>query len=205
MERWTMTGSIFGSCNCDWGCPCNFDVAPSYGHCDGVYVFSVREGRYGDDALDGLQFAWAAHSPGPLHKGNVTAVLIVDERATPEQRDALDQLWSGAAGLPFDILHSVTSTWLDTISAPFDLELAGIGSRVKIGGKGEIYDLAQSRVKNPVTGEDEELYLDKPTGFTSKRSELGMAERAVFSCDGLSWDTSGKYAEYGEFEYAGGT
>jgi len=205
MERWTMTGSIFGACNCDWGCPCNFDVAPSYGHCDGVYVFSVREGRYGEESLDGLQFAWAAHSPGALHEAKATAVLLVDERATPAQRDALDELWrSGSAGLPFDILNSVTATWLETTYAPFDLDLAGINSGVKIGAGGEIYELTQSRVKNPVTGDEEELYLDKPTGFTSKRSELGMSTRAVFSHDGLSWDTSGKYAGYGEFEYAGG-
>jgi len=205
MESWSMTGSIFGSCNCDWGCPCNFDVTPSYRHCDGVYVFSVREGRYGEASLAGLQFAWAAHSPGPIHEGELTAVLIIDERATPAQRDALEQLWrSGAAGLPFDIFHSVTSTWLDTIYAPFESKLAGINSGVKIGANGTIYDLEQSRVKNPVTGDEEEIYLDKPTGFTAKRSELGMATRAAFSCDGLSWDTSGKHAEYGDFEYVGG-
>lgn len=202
-ESWTMKGAIFGSCNCDWGCPCNFDVAPSYGHCDGVYMFTVREGRYGDVPLDGLHFAWAGHSPGPLHEGNVTAALIVDERATPEQREALTALWrSGSSGLPFDILNSVTATWLDTVYAPFDVELAGINSKAKIDG-GKIYELAQARVKNPVTGDEEELYLDKPTGFTSKRSELGMSEVARLACDGLAFDTSGKYAEYGEFEYAG--
>ena len=205
MERWSMTGSIFGSCNCDWGCPCSFNVAPSYGHCDGVYVFSVREGGFGDESLDGLRFAWAAHSPGAIHEGGLTAVLIVDEKATPAQREALEQLWrSGAAGLPFDIFNSVTATWLDTVYAPFELELAGINSRVNIGAKGEIYELAQSRVKNPVTGNEEELYLDKPTGFTSKRSELGMSTKATFASNGLSFDTTGKYAEYGEFEYAGG-
>ena len=186
MESWSMKGSIFGSCNCDWGCPCNFDVAPSYGHCDGVYVFSVKEGSYGEEPLDGLNFAWGAHSPGPVHEGNVTAVLLVDDRATSAQRDALESLWrSGSAGLPFDILNSVTSTWLDTVYAPFSI------------------DFAQSRVKNPVTGDEEELYLDKPTGFTSKRSELGMSTVAKFACDGLSFDTSGKYAEFAGFEYAG--
>ena len=169
-----------------------------------MYVFAVREGSYGAESLNGLHFAWAAHSPGPLHEGNLTSVLIIDERAKPAQREALEELWrNGAAGLPFDIFNSVTSTWLDTIYAPFELVAVGIRSGVKIGTDGAIYDLAQSRVKNPVTGEEEELYLDKPTGFTSKRSELGMSTRAVFSCDGLSWDTTGKYAEYGEFEYAG--
>ena len=202
-ESWTMSGAIYGSCNCDWGCPCNFNVAPTYGHCDGVYMFAVREGRYADVPLDGLHFAWAGHSPGPLHEGNVTAALIIDESATPEQREALRTLWrSGSSGLPFDILNSVTATWLETVYAPFDVELAGINTKAKIDG-GKIHELALTRVKNPVTGDEEELYLDKPTGFTSKRSELGMAEVATFSCDGLSFDTTGKYAEYGDFEYAG--
>src|SRR5947207_5158270 len=184
MPEWSMVGSVLGSCNCDWGCPCNFNVAPSYGHCDGVYVFAVLRGRYGDTSLDGLNFAWAAHSPGPLHEGNVKAVLLVDENADDAQRQALEELWrSGSAGLPFDIFNSVTSTWLDTIYTPFVVENQGINSKVKIGHDGSIYELAQSRVKNPVTGADEELYLDKPTGFTSRRSELGTAEVARFSCD----------------------
>jgi hypothetical protein len=204
VENWTMKGANFGSCNCDWGCPCNFNVPPSYGHCDGIYVFTVREGRYGQTSLDGVNFAWAAHSPGALHEGNVTSVLLIDERANQQQRAALETLWrSGESGLPFDIFSSVTSNWLETIYAPFEIEDAGINSKARIGAKGEIYELAQSRVKNPVTGEEEELYLDKPTGFTAKRAELGMAEVGRFSCDGLAFENTGKYAEYAEYEYAG--
>jgi hypothetical protein len=199
-----MNGSIFGPCNCDWGCPCNFNAAPTYGHCDGVYLFSVREGSYGDVALDGLHFAWAAHSPGPLHLGNLTALLLVDERASEDQRQALEQLWKdGSAGLPFEILNSVTATWHDTVYVPFEVELAGINTKAKID-EGRILELALSRVKNPVTGKEEEVYLDKPTGFTSTRTELGTSAIARFSCDSLSLDDmSGKYGEYADFDYAG--
>ena len=204
MERWSMTGATFGPCNCDWGCPCNFNVAPSYGFCDGVYVWSVREGRFGDVPLDGVNFAWAGHSPGPLHEGDVTALLVVDDAAGAPQRDALEALWrEPGAGLPFDILNSVTSSLLDTVYAPFEIELAGINTRAKIDG-GRIFEVVQSRVKNPVTGDEEELYLDKPTGFTSTRSELGTSEVGRFAWNGFSLvDTSGKYAEYAEFDYAG--
>ena len=41
-----MNGSLIGACNCDWGCPCNFDAPPTYGHCEGMYVWAVDEGRY---------------------------------------------------------------------------------------------------------------------------------------------------------------
>ena len=196
-----MKGATFGPCNCDWGCPCNFNAPPTYGHCDGVYVWAVSEGRYGDAPLDGLNFAWAAHSPGPIHEGNLTAVWLVDEDASDEQRAALDALTTGPAGLPFDILGSVTSTLLGTIYARFEIELAGIDTKAKIG---DFFEVVQARVKNPVTGEDEELYIDKPRGFTSTRSELGMAEVAYFETEGLVLQgMNGKYAEYAEFAYSG--
>jgi hypothetical protein len=199
-----MRGAIFGGCNCDFGCPCNFNVPPTDGYCDGVYVFAVRDGRYGALTLESLSFAWAASFPGPLHQGNGKAVLIVDEDANPEQRSAFETLWrSGEAGAPFELLDSITATWFPTVYASFELTLAGIDSGVRIGAAGAIYDLVQSRARNPVTGEEEEIYLDKPTGFTSKRSELGMAPVSRFQCGELAWDTSGKYAEYAEFEYAG--
>src|SRR5204863_5100819 len=100
-------------------------------HCDGVYVYYVSEGRFGDVVLDGLKYAMMGSSPHAVHLGNMTSVLIVDSASSAPQREALETLWkSGEAGLPFDIWHTVTSTWLDTIVAPIELELAGIRSRV---------------------------------------------------------------------------
>jgi hypothetical protein len=203
VEPWTMTGSLAGPCNCDWGCPCNFDVAPTDGHCDGVYVYYVREGRYGGVSLDGLQYAFVSSSPGPVHEGDATSMLIIDEAATAEQRDVLEKLWtSGEAGLPMDIWNLVTKTWLETVLSPIELELDGIKTRARIGD-GDLLEFAMSRVSNPVTGKEEEIYLDKPTGFTSTRSELGMSLVFRFACGGLSWDYSGQYAEYAEYSYAG--
>ena len=203
MEPWTMKGSLLGPCNCDWGCPCNFDAAPSHGNCDGVYVYWVEDGRYGDVSLDGLKYAMIGSSPGPVHEGGMTSMLVVDSAASAGQRAALEDLWkSGEAGLPFDIWNTVTSEWLATILAPIDIELAGIDSRVSIDG-GRILELAMSRVKNPVTGDDEELYLVKPTGFTSTRSELGMSTVFRVDCSGWKWDYSGRYGEFAEYEYAG--
>ena len=198
-----MHGSLLGPCNCDWGCPCNFDVAPSYGSCEGIYAYYVREGRFGDVSLDGLKYVHVGSFPGPVHEGRGTGFLIVDESATEDQHAALETLWkSGEAGMPFDVWSSVTDTWLETVTAPIDMELAGIDSRVSVDG-GRLMDLAQARVKNPVTGDEEEIYLDKPTGFTSTRSELGTTTVFRLECHGMSWDYSGRYGEYADYEYAG--
>jgi hypothetical protein len=203
MERWVMKGSILGPCNCDWGCPCNFDVAPSYGYCEGVYAYAIDEGRYGSTVFDGLKYVHAGSFPGPVHEGNGSGLLIVDEAASTDQRDALEELWkSGEAGMPFDVWCAVTSTWLDTVVAPIEIEWAGMRSRVSVDG-GHLLELVMSRVKNPVTGEDEITYLDKPTGFTSKRTELGTTEVFRLRHAGWDWDYTGKYGEFAEYEYSG--
>jgi hypothetical protein len=64
-----MKGSVLGECNCDWGCPCNFDADPTYGHCEGAYTWAVREGRYAEIRLDTLNFAWVNALPAPDVEG----------------------------------------------------------------------------------------------------------------------------------------
>ncbi len=202
--KWRLKGSIIGACDCEHGCPCNFNVGPTNGGCDGVYVWHIEDGHYGKVDLSDLTMVQGGTFPQAIHKGGGEGVFIVDERATPDQRKALEALQKGnGVGLPFDIFAKVTAKLHPTIYAPVEIHLDGIRSTVKVDG-GRIYDLAISRAKNPVTGEEEEVYLDKPTGFTSKRSELGMSLVAKFHADGISFDNSGHYAEFGRFEYSGG-
>jgi hypothetical protein len=198
-----MTGSLVGECNCDWGCPCNFDAPPTYGHCEGMYALSVGEGRYGDVPLDGCTFLMGGHSPGPIHEGDLTGILVIDDRTTRDQRSAIETIWrGGGVGMPFDAFASVTTTWLEPRTARIEIELDGIRSSVRVDG-GQLYQAALTRIPNPVTGEEEEIYLDKPTGFTSTRSELGTTRVAILSADDLSYENTGRYAEYAEFTYSG--
>jgi hypothetical protein len=167
-----------------------------------VYTWFVDKGVYGNSKLDGLALAIPGTWPGAVHLGHGTSVLVVDKRAEPEQRKALVSLGKGEAGGPFAVFASVTERWLPTVFATFDLKLNGMRSALRIDS-GKIYDLALSRIKNPVTGDEEEVYLDKPTGFTAKRSELGMSIVSRFKVPGLAFDNSGKYAEFSAFSYSG--
>jgi hypothetical protein len=97
----------------------------------------------------------------------------------------------------------VTTTQLETVVTPIEVRLDGMRSRVLAGGGGSIVALTVSRIRNPVTDEEEEIYLDKPTGFTSTRSELGMSTVAALETPDLRFDVSGKYAEFAEFEWSG--
>jgi hypothetical protein len=203
VPSWYLRGHLLGACNCTWGCPCNFDAPPTFGACEGFYARLVTEGKFGDVALDGVKFLSGGRSPGPVHEGGATDVLILDEAMTSAQRAALERLHAGGdVGEPFDTFASVRTTLLPTIVAPIEFEPAGIRSRVRVAG-GDIFELSIARIPNPVTGEEEEIYVDKPTGFTATRSEMGTSLVHRFHGGGLSWDHSGRYAEYCEFDYSG--
>lgn len=204
VQKWSMAGEMLGACSCDWGCPCSFDARPTKGFCEGSYIWAVRDGHYGDTPLSGLVFVWAGHFDGPVHEGNGTTQFVVDEKSTAAQREAIEALAAGGGqGMPWDIFAAVTATRHPTIYAGFDLKLAGIRSELSVGG-GSLLQLGISRIRNPVTSDEEEIYLDKPTGFTSKRTELGMSNVFRIATEGIKLDHSGQYAEHAEFSYSGG-
>lgn len=200
--KWNAKGVLFGACSCDWGCPCSFDARPTKGKCEGGYVWHITEGRFGDVPLEGLTMSWLAHSPGPLHQGNVTGLTMIEERADAAQRAALTTLSRGKSGGPWVIFGAVMSQHWGPKFAPFEVVVNSLNSRIRIG---ELYELELGQILNPVTGQAEELYLDKPTGFTSKRLTLGRSKvmrlNTEFSL--LNFDHSGQYGEFSHFDYAG--
>src|SRR5256886_1783109 len=150
VSEWGMSGSLLGECNCDWGCPCSFDAPPSHGSCRGVYTWIIDKGAYGDVKLDGLGVALPGKFPGAVHLGHGTQLVLIDGRTTAAQRNVLETLGKGEAGGPFAVFASVTERWLPTVVAPFEVRLNGIRSVLRVDS-GSIYDLAFSRIKNPVT------------------------------------------------------
>ncbi len=92
MTKCSLSGAILGACNCDWGCPCNYDARPTKGHCDGVYVLAIRRGNFVATKLDGLHAMFAGSFPGAVHEGNGTSIFVIDERANPESSAVLAQM-----------------------------------------------------------------------------------------------------------------
>lgn len=199
--KWSMQGTLLGACSCDWGCPCSFDAPPTRGFCEGGYLWHIEQGSFGSVPLAGLSWAWVGRSPGPLHEGNVTWLVLADERATPEQRRALATIGEGKSGGPWTIFMAVAGKRFDTRYLPFEVHVDGLNSKARAG---EAYTVELGPILNPVTGEPEEIYVDKPTGFTSKRLTLGASRVMRVNC-GLQYDHSGKYAEFSKFEYSGET
>jgi len=193
-----LKGVFVAGCSCDWGCPCNFEAPPTKGFCEGGGIWHIEQGHYRGVQLDGLRLGGFAHSPAALHLGNVTLLVLVDERADAQQRAAIEAMFPTTP--PFSIFYSLTSTFLGFHYVPIEVQLNGTRSRVTIPGT---LELALAPIINPVTGEEEPATLLKPKGFTSQLQELCATAVLRFTKEGLSYDHSGKYGEFSPFEYKG--
>ncbi len=100
---WRLRGTYFESCNCDPICPCRrIDGVPggdsTHGECMGVLSWLIQEGNANGTDLSGMPVAvamrYSDHEPGSPW----TWVLYLDERATPEQRAALESIYTGRSG-----------------------------------------------------------------------------------------------------------
>ena len=201
MSNWALKGTLLGACNCDWGCPCNFDAAPTQGFCEGAYVWHIAEGSYKGVSLAGLHMAWMGKAPGPMHQGSVTTLSYIDSAASPEQRQALSELLQGKSGGPWTIFNAISVKQYGPKSVDFRMTSDGLNSKAELGTEAT---LELGPILNPVTGNPEELYLDKPTGFTSTRTTLGVNKVLTVNAE-ISFDHSGKYGEFSNFEYSGTT
>jgi len=180
--KWQFEADYLQACNCDYGCPCEFEAPPTQGFCQGIGAWKIRRGRYGELKLDGLGLGFAGHTPGPMHKGSGTFVAFIDKKANAGQRDALAAIAHGrAAGMPFEIFALIASKWLEPHYVNFQFKLAGRNSSVKIGN---LVTIALEPIKNPATGTPEQIRVNHGTGFIFKEAEVVSAKSCKATVDG---------------------
>ena len=124
---WSFEGLHFANCNCDYGCPCQFNALPTDGTCKAVVAWQINKGYCGDIKLDGLKVATTYAWNNPIHQGNGEMQVIVDDSATEEQRRALVGIMNGEYTDPgkimIQIYRSMCSKVHDPIFAHIDMDI----------------------------------------------------------------------------------
>jgi hypothetical protein len=197
-ERWNLSGRVLISCNCDWGCPCNFNARPTTGKCEGGWTWHVDAGTCDDTRLDGLNFSVYANWPGAIHEGNGEALLLVDEQADTRQRQAIETLLGGNVGGPWGVLGWTWPTVHGPYTAAYEVTFDGVRSRAKVGA---YVDIECGPIRNAVTGAESYPGIILPQGIVVKSGELGSTTRFTVTGD-IEYDHSGKYMAVGPFEYS---
>ncbi len=139
--------------------------------------------------LDDLSFVIAARSSGKMIEGNWSVGLILDDRANPEQQEALTAIASGRVGGPMANLAPLIGQFLGTESRPIHYQRNGKSRSISIPG---ILDQGLEGVSSP-TSPDEPMYIDNTLHPVNTRLALARATRSHFHAFGLDWDdTSGR-------------
>ena len=189
--QWQISGNYMEACSCDSVCPCptsGLAAWPTKGSCDAGLVFHVERGKYGGTTLDGLSFAVLLHTPGPMGQGNWTVGVIVDERASAPQREALTSIASGQGGGPMAAVGPLVGRFAGTEAKPIKLEGTGMKRAVSIPG---VLDIAIEGIAG--AKQDEPIYLDNVGHPAASRLALAKATRGHMHAFGINWDdTSGR-------------
>ena len=196
-EKWELKGEVLVSCNCDWGCPCNFNALPTTGKCEGGWTWHVEEGSADDVGLDGLTFSVYANWPGAIHHGNGEALILIDDRADAAQRQTIETLLGGKVGGPWGVLAWTWPQVHGPHAASYELVFDGVNSRMTCG---EYVEIEGGPIKNPVTHAESYPGVVLPQGIIFKRGDLGATTRFRVT-RGVEYDHSGKYLAVAPFDY----
>jgi hypothetical protein len=170
VTRWNFEAEFIQSCNCDYGCPCNFNGYPTHGNCEALNGFRIRRGTFGKTKLDGVTFAMAAWWPKAIHEGNGVGAVYVDPAATADQRKAIEEIASGKhGGGVWEVFPRTFAKMHPTKTAKIEFVFKGHDSYFKVAGVGEV---RSTHIKNPVTGEEFEGSIDLPNGIAWKHAEV---------------------------------
>lgn len=199
MIQWRIKGREFANCNCSYGCPCQFNALPTTGNCQAVVAYQFDEGRFGDVDLGGIRAAGVYAWPGPVHEGNGRMQLVVDERASDEQREAMLKIMKGEETEPMATMWSVytamCSTILDPLIKPIELEI-DVEGRTGYINVPSVFESRGEPIRNPVTGDPHRARIDLPHGFEYEIAEIGSGtSKAVGE---IKLNLKDSYAQFAE-------
>ena len=202
IPKWHLKADYVETCNCDYGCPCNFNGFPTYGFCRALVLFSIREGNYGDTKLDGMDVIVAESWPKAIHEGNGTLQLYISKHAAEDQRNALIDIFSGKSKGegPFAVFAPTYKYILEPQYVDIQKTINGKKSSFTVRG---LIDVQLESFKNPVTGEEQETRIQMPKGFIFKMADAAKTKLMRILTPNMNFDHSGQNAFFSQVEYHG--
>jgi len=199
---WRIRGTYFESCNCDAICPCRRidGVAggrSTHGVCLGVLSWLIEEGEVDGLELSSLPVALATRYSDDEPGSPWSWILYLDERATADQCDALEAIYTGRLGgdaerhFPWAWKES---TLLAVRVAAFEVDHTWRHQRLRIR------DHVSLRIRGAFGGEHEVTCVIP--GHDREGEEL-VADELVLEDPALAFAYSGVCGYGATFDYAG--
>lgn len=192
-----LEGRLLEVCTCNVLCPCWVGEDPDGGTCDGTLAWHVDKGTV--DGLDvaGRTLVVLCHIPGNILQGNWTVRIYVDDKATPQQKDALVNVWSGKLGGPVADLAKLVGT-VDAIEqVPITFQVEGVKGKLEVGTAVE----AELEPFTGATGKETALHDSIFTTIPGSPAYVGKAAHYKTNAPGFQIDLRNHNAVSGSFRF----
>jgi hypothetical protein len=174
---------------------------PTYGTCEAAVGYIIDRGFYGEVSLDGLMAGFIVKFPGPVHEGNGEQQLVIDERASVEQRAALQTIMTGG-----DTDEMATMFWIYSAMSPnkhetlfkkldIEIDIEARKGRILVDG---VYEVLGEPIKNPITGVEHRARIDLPNGFEYRIAEMGSGTTTTMGGEIQLDNNKNTYGQFAE-------
>ena len=190
---WKIVGQLEEACSCNAACPCWFGSKPTRMTCGGGQFIFIDKGTYGSVSLDGLSVGSMLESPegksmmesfGNFKFSNV----YVDEKATPQQREALLVIAK--------VLGSESSPKREIRYVPINRTISGKEHAISLGQYGKF---SGHLIEGGLGGSTR---IVNPPGADPlhKEYEQGTTTQIVYNDAGKNWSFENSNYMFGTFQ-----
>ncbi|MFQ5946132.1 MAG: DUF1326 domain-containing protein [Anaerolineae bacterium] len=200
MANYEVEGSLLEACSCGAPCPCWIGEDPDHGTCDSFLAYRINKGSIRGVDVGGVAFALVAHIPGNVLKGNWKVAVYMSDKATPGQKQAVLDAWTGKFGGPLADLAQLVGEVCGVHDAPVDFRLEKGKGTLKVGQAVDAELVPYTDAKGNTTTISNTIFSTIPgsPAYVAKatRHKVNIPEH------GMQWTFENRNAIQGDFRFA---
>jgi hypothetical protein len=131
---YTLQGTLLEACSCDVLCPCWIGEDPDNGTCESLVAYHFDKGEINGIDVSGLTMLIVNQIPGNVLTPKSWKVLVLlDDKATGAQADAIQKAYTGQLGGPLADLAQMIGEVIGVERVPITHEVRGGHGELRAG------------------------------------------------------------------------
>jgi hypothetical protein len=198
-KTYVLNGSLLEACSCAGPCPCWVGDDPDGGKCASFNAYYIDRGQIQGIDVSGLTFVQVNEIPGNVLAGNWRVVIYIDDKATPEQRQAIVDAWTGQLGGPLADLAGLIGERVAVLAVPIEHEIKDGKGTIRVGSA------IEAEMANYVDAKGRPTTIHDTMFSTIPGSPAYVGKASVHRVNvpeyGMVWEFSGRNAIQGDFHF----
>jgi hypothetical protein len=189
---YSLQGTLLEACSCGVACPCWIGEDPDGGECYAIVAYHIDSGEISGLDVSDLNLVIVAHIPGNVLAGNWDVVVVVDGRASEEQREAILAAFTGQLGGPLADVYQLIGQVRGVEIAPIRHSILDGAGTLEIPGVVEADMVPYRGPDGSVTTLQNSIFSTVPgsPAWVAKASR----NRVNLPQYGMSWEYEGRNA-----------